>query len=890
MLENQISRESDKKMKRLEKLLEDEISEMGKYVKLKLSFGIDIFSVQLPDTTIELKKIILYILNKSQRTSTDNIILRQYLISYPEFIDTLKLRDQITDPKELLLKISQNLKKEEMFQDRVVFYNGQYGKSFYLILEGEVSVLLPYEFKLKLTDKQVIKYMHYLLQHKEYELIRLMFENNKHIFNDIDYRENTLYQKLKSYSERGLPSNVDIEKISAYDYLQRFEYFSKVERRQKELAMKAEQKEQTEKNEQKDKNKVKTNYFEFFLRENLRRKTGYVKRADTKTIENDEDDEEVIKNKNFFYEEEETFSIYKYFEVIKLSKGKCFGELALTKEGKKRNATIITTKNCIFGTLYKDAYQAFIKETMEKARKSNVEHLLKCGLFRGCNSEKFETHFFNYFKLMKKRKGEYLFKQGDKRDFIYFLKKGEIQLELFSNCYYLDTIMNNLGYADDSFDTRELFKSKKLEQFCKINRKFKILILSDEVIGLEEHTIYPDNLEFAFTGLCASYCEMFALDVKFFNKIMDEKIIRNNYIQLVKERKMRLAERIFHLKNNVIMQQYNFIKDNEKYNNYNNNKNTINKGHKIKINMKLQNIENNKFKPNVNERYNNKNKTRIIKETDKKNSELKTLDNNTNYPKSIIPYGQKRHKTRGKESPSSPSKNNLDFHISQRSSSIRLNRFKILESPKRKLKLKEQKINIQTENIFINRMKKNNKTNRFTSTYSQKFVKNSSALPILPQNLNSEKERGRESINRLSLQTENLIPKDDIQNSSDKNLKLKKNIKYVNFRNIKIPKILLRQSNIFNAEIDKINEIIINNYEKVTPSTYKKSKKKTQTLSINVPEFNSEENKNKLYISNTLTNNFKKKFFPLPLVKNESQNINFESLDEDDIINYFEKK
>ena len=119
---------------------------------------------------------------------------------------------------------------------------------------------------------------------------------------------------------------------------------------------------------------------------------------------------------------------------------------------------------------------------------------------------------------------------------------------------------------------------------------------------------------------------------------------------------------------------------------------------------------------------------------------------------------------------------------------------------------------------------------------------------------------------------------------------MKKNIKYVNFRNIKIPKILLRQSNIFNAEIDKINEIIINNYEKVTPSTYKKSKKKTQTLSINVPEFNSEENKNKLYISNTLTNNFKKKFFPLPLVKNESQNINFESLDEDDIINYFEKK
>ena len=112
MKEKEISRENSQKMKRLEKLLEDEISEMAKYIKLKLSFGIDIFSIRLPDTTIELKKIILYIFNKLQRIPNDNIVLRQYLISFPEFIDILKLREQISDPKELLLKISQNLKKE----------------------------------------------------------------------------------------------------------------------------------------------------------------------------------------------------------------------------------------------------------------------------------------------------------------------------------------------------------------------------------------------------------------------------------------------------------------------------------------------------------------------------------------------------------------------------------------------------------------------------------------------------------------------------------------------------------------------------------------------------------------------------------------------------------
>ena len=865
MKERSLSREPTQKMKRLEKLLEDEITEMGKYIKLKLSFGIDIFNIQLPDTTIELKKIIVYIFNKFERSPIDNMILRQYLISFPEFIDTLKLREQISDPKELLFKICQNLKKEEIYKDRVVFYNGQYGKNFYLILDGEVSVLIPYEFKLRLTDKQVLKYMYYLLQHKEYELIRLMFENNKHILNDIDYRENTLYAKLKSYSERGIPSNVDIEKISTYDYLQRFEYFSQLERIQKELEIKLEKKERAEKREPKDKNKVKTNYLTFFLRENTRKKTGYVKRADTKTFENDEDDEEIIRNKEFFYEEEETFSVYKYFEVIKLTKGKCFGELALTKEGKKRNATIITTQNCIFGTLHKDAYQAFVKETMDKARKSYVEHLLKSRLFKGINSEKFETHFFSLFKLMKKNKGEYLFKQGEHREYIYFLKKGEVQLEVFCNCFGLENIANNLGYIDESFDAKELIKSKKLDQYCKLNRKFKVLILSDDVVGLEEHTIYPDNLEYAFSGLCASYCEMFALDVKFFSKIMDEKFIKNNYIHLVKERKLRLAERIFNLKNNVIMQQYSLMRDNEKY--YFNDKvkeNLVNKHRKI--NLKLN--------------------------ENKKNFNIKSLDNKSNHKKTNSPYHHKRKKTGNKELLNSISRRK------ERDPSLRISLlFSPYEPVKRKLKLKEQKINIQTENHhhIVNKIKKNIKLNHFNSTYTKKFNFNSNEF-----NLKTERDKEKENINRysiktenrLSLKTDNLLNNDEFQDSSNKKLKLNKNIKYVNFRNIRIPKILLRQSNIFNAEIDKINEIIINNYEKITPSSYKINKnfsRKVPSLTINTPEYNSEENKNKISFSNSMSRDFKKKFFPLPVIKNKN-NINFESLDEDDIINIFEKK
>ena len=223
------AKDLEAKIKREEKLLDDEIYEMARYIKTKLALGLDIFRIQLPDSAFEMKKIIFFILNKIQRKISDNIVLRQYLVSYPEFIDTLKLREQLSDPKELLLKISQHLKKEEIYQDNVIFYNGQLGKSFYLILEGEVAILLPYEYKIKITDKQLFKYMSFLLQHKDHELIRLILDSNSMIINDEDYGDNELYIKFKSVVDKALPMYTETEKISSQDYIKRYNFFEDIE-------------------------------------------------------------------------------------------------------------------------------------------------------------------------------------------------------------------------------------------------------------------------------------------------------------------------------------------------------------------------------------------------------------------------------------------------------------------------------------------------------------------------------------------------------------------------------------------------------------------------------------------------------------------------------------
>ena len=75
---NETTEDTEQKMKRLEKLLEDEIFEIAKYIKIKLSFGIDIFNIQMPDTTIELK-----------------------IISYPEFLDIIKNKPKFKERRNV---------------------------------------------------------------------------------------------------------------------------------------------------------------------------------------------------------------------------------------------------------------------------------------------------------------------------------------------------------------------------------------------------------------------------------------------------------------------------------------------------------------------------------------------------------------------------------------------------------------------------------------------------------------------------------------------------------------------------------------------------------------------------------------------------------------------
>ena len=674
-----------KQKKNKEIIMEEKITKIVNEIKQKLSEGKDIQKISLEEVK-DIDSIIEYILNKNFRKQNDIIVIRQFLISFSNLLEILYLNDKFNDTTELIYKISSSLKKEEISKNEILFLNGQLGKTFYLILHGQVSVLIPIQYCVQITTSQFYEYMEFLLDHKEYELIRLSFKANERIIKERNIQNYNEYEKFLGLLDTSLPANAKYDPTEIGAYMEKFTTFinnilkqnellekeKKKEREKKRNKKKGEKKEQNEEEnemeeeeveeeeEEEEENKEDEDESESFGEENIEDNTGKDKRKKKKKQKN-EGREKIIENK--FINIKYKFFLWKYNIVCDLGKGKSFGEVALKKGDNRRTATIMTKTDCIFGVLEKDEYQSLIKEFVEKARKINTESIMHSKLFQNYREDLFDSHYFNCFKAIKKYKGDYIFNQNEKREYIYFIKNGDVQIELYSSWNEIDKILDSLGNKNISNkkNFNDLVHSnEKLEIFCKKKQKFNISIYSSgEILGLEEH-IYPNTDSFMFNAVCISECEIFSLEIEFIEKMLSERILRNNYIKLNSEKKEKLIQRLLILKSNILYQYNNMIEDQILLN-----KTKINENIKNEI---LDDNENNSFKnrnlfktrkklvfftPGIKTEINNFNIERknINKESLKINFQNQIRDNsltpNLNTRKkeiSIMPYKSKKSK------------------------------------------------------------------------------------------------------------------------------------------------------------------------------------------------------------------------------------------------------
>ena len=822
--------------------------------------GEEIYNIKFPKS-VNLKEIIKYILEKEIRKKNYIILLRYYLTQFQSLLETINLSNKYYETKEIVNKIAMYIKREEIKKDKVIFYNGQIGKTFYIILEGEVSVLIPNEFNVEITPVKYLNYLKYLYNLNEYELLKLSYESNKKIINEVDYEFADILKNFDYCLDKCLSLNYKMEEISVESYINRFLFFDS-----DRIFNKSES----------ENNKKSSNY-EF---NNFEISNSFINKN----------------NKNIndlpFINRKYRFTLWKYAEVIKLGEGKCFGEIALQRERNKRTATVITLTDCLLGILQKDEYQSFMKKVMEKTRRNNIERLLNTKLFYGLNYHTFDTKLYNYFIFTKERKGDFMFKRGDKRTTLYYIKKGEIQLEINATCKQLDDIIMLIGGNPENRALNNLIKTnEKLMEFINIPKKFNISIYSqgdiigtDEIIYLNSNKLNIEQLytnlidlsnisnsfsynefenSFLFNGIYMTNCDIFKVDLHFLkNMINDNRLIKDNYEKMTRNKRERLIERLLTIKTNTILQYYNLINHKKNINYLNNISNEFNSKNnllfllnkkKVTNNNQLflrKNIcinesqfknENNKINPqsplNSNSRntyfYGNKYKTKEFFYPEPINNKLNSESNYMNERALLTSY-MNNNKVKVKFDRKLFLKENSSLHKIKSEGMLLLSKNKMINdynSFQNKMSLVKNNFKMRnTLANFIDNSNSNNEDNLSKNNSSDKMSTYKSNKSFFP-NKKLKKIRNDILPNNLKIQT----------------------LKIIN--NKRIPKLLIKNALIYSEAIDKL--LIKEQKKNIFKNTLLKNKNKNNINFIDKYKKNKIFNTLDVLVFDDILNNIK---------------------------------
>ena len=147
---------------------------------------------------------IKYILNKPKRSADELLIIKTYL-STMSFLSTIK--SPIGNDK-LLFSLSIYLKSEKKSKNTILFRFGNKGNKFYIILEGEVSILILKERKEMISFKRYFLHLLLLKMLKEEELVKKTIIANskmKYHFDDKDFDK--YYEKIAKFANTYFDKN-----------------------------------------------------------------------------------------------------------------------------------------------------------------------------------------------------------------------------------------------------------------------------------------------------------------------------------------------------------------------------------------------------------------------------------------------------------------------------------------------------------------------------------------------------------------------------------------------------------------------------------------------------------------------------------------------------------
>ena len=470
-----------------------------KIVKELEKKGDDITGI-LDDNIFE---ITAFILNKTHRNENELKILQSYLYSLKKFVSLLGVEKEELNP--LLRNISIHLKGEKFKSGKMVFRFGDKGTKFYLILKGSISVMIIKENKIRLNYYEYIVHLVKLYAIGEVELMKKIIKANKNIF---DINESEIIGFVERYNQK-IEKETDLNK----NYLFNFD----------EIDIK---------NITEILNDI---YFE--IEQVFNDANEYINIIFPFNI----------KEKDFENFNEKQLIIYSYFEITKSYPGEFFGEIALEKKGVKRNATILCSEDCLFGTLSKDAYNNSLKEIQTNERRYNIKILMSFQIFENLSWGHFQNNFFDYFKIIHVNKNDIIIEKNTPIKYINFIRKGEFEISSDLTNREIDDYILHLKYGNH-------YKEKKINNKIYENdkkRNLRIYNLKDkDVIGLYD-IIDLDEINSIVNIKCISNdAILYSIEKEIFEEIaLKVQTVKDNFINFTNLRRKIMIKRLNILRN-----------------------------------------------------------------------------------------------------------------------------------------------------------------------------------------------------------------------------------------------------------------------------------------------------------------------------------------------------
>ena len=574
------------------KIKDNKKNEIFKKKELKKKFGInnEIFNLD----------VINYILNKVKKSQNDILIVKEFLSSM-NFISTLK---GTFNSDKLLYSLSNYLKMEKKAKDTLIFRFGNKGNKFYVLLKGEVSVLILKEQKVKICFKKYFLHLLLLKMLKEDELVKKTITMNskfKFHFDDRDF--DTYCEKIENFVNKYMNNNVNKLKKNKEDNQNFFgnnknkEIYLSQNRRLNQkrqtihynylrnnysskflLNKNSDSDEEEEESEEKDINYANTDlpffnlndikeivHYYIYIKEKIEQKNKNISVKDyIKMTYIDSPYHKTLKSEEF--SKKEDLILFQYFEITKKKSGDSFGELALQREDNKRTGTIITITDCILGILSRNDYNSYLGDIEVKKRRNEVNFVMSFSIFDKMNKIVFENRFFNFFTKETFFQGQNIIIQDEKINKVFFIMDGQFEIMTNLSLYNIYSLLHK--------KTKRILKEdKNKNKFPKEDFNLRLYIsYNKDILGLAD-CCYDNNNDIAFiTAKCLSdKSVVFTIEKSILNEIRHKiSDINKNINIIIAKREGVMVDRLANIYNRIIRSIMKNKSENYKEDNKNN--------------------------------------------------------------------------------------------------------------------------------------------------------------------------------------------------------------------------------------------------------------------------------------------------------------------------------